>query len=351
MRNNAIDCFRAISIILVTFFHLGATFGGPGMDRDGFALGNIFGNGWVGVGMFFVISGFCMGASTESKFAEGFNLKVYFRYAMNRFLRIAPSYYVSIAFWYYVITNYGVVVKPVASFDIITHLLFIHNFFQQTIYSISGVYWTLAAEMQFYIILPFLLALLTTIPGKAMTLLLSMSLAAYVSLTSDNAVLTFGLPAYLCLFVSGVLSYMHRELIYRVLSKAGIVWIISAVMLIMLISKFGVYDNKARIYEVIFSCLFALVLSYSSVKENVSHGDSLTIRSLAFIGRCSFSIYLYNYIMRALPLEKSGLLNFIALIISAFIVGIISHIIVERPCELARKKIMRRKGVPITTHI
>lgn len=351
MRNNAIDCFRALSIILVTLFHLGATFGGPGMDKGGFGLGNIFGNGWVGVGMFFVISGFCMGASTERKFADGFSGRVYARYVMNRFLRIAPSYYVSIAFWYFIITQYDVVVKPVAPFDILTHLLFIHNFFQQTMYSISGVYWTLAAEMQFYILLPFIFALLSSIPGKALTLLLSLVMAVAVSVSSDNTILTFGLPAYLCLFVAGVLSYMHRGAIYSMLSSYGMVWLIAIGMVIMLFSKFGVYDNKARLYEIIFSCLFSLVLAYFSVKESKGADDNHVIRFFAFIGRCSFSIYLYNYIMRALPIENSGFINFVVLILSAFIVGIIAHIIIEKPSEKARKYFMRSKGLPVTNQI
>ncbi|MEN4702888.1 acyltransferase [Pantoea agglomerans] len=351
MRNNAIDCFRAISIILVTLFHLGATFGGPGMDKDGFSLGNIFGNGWVGVGMFFVISGFCMGASTERKFSGGFSGRVYARYVINRFLRIAPSYYASIAFWYFVITQYEVVVKPVDPFDILTHLLYIHNFFQETMHSISGVYWTLAAEMQFYILLPFIFALLSSILGKALIFLLSLAMAVAVSVSSDNIILTFGLPAYLCLFVAGVLSYMHRVLIHSILSLYGIVWLIAIAMFIILCSEFGVYDNKARIYEIIFSCLFSLVLAYFSVKESRATGDNLFIGFLAFIGRCSFSIYLYNYIMRALPVENSGFINFIFLILSAFIVGIIAHIVIERPSEKARKHFMRSKGLPVTNQI
>lgn len=351
MRNNTIDCFRAISIILVTFFHLGATFGGPGMDRDGFSLGNIFGNGWVGVGMFFVISGFCMGASTEKKFADGFIGKIYARYVLNRFLRIAPSYYVSIAFWYFVITKYGVVVKSVTPFDILTHVLFIHNFFQHTMYSISGVYWTLAAEMQFYILLPFILALMSSIPGKALALLLSLVMAVSVSLSSENTIVTFGLPAYLCLFVAGVLSYLHRDLVHSMLSRYGMVWIVAIAMFIMIASKFGVYDNKARLYEIVFSCLFSPVLAYFYVKESRAGYDSVAIRFLAFIGRCSFSIYLYNYIMRALPIENSGFANFVFLILSALIVGIVAHFIIEKPSEQARKYFMRNKGLSTTNQI
>lgn len=351
MRNNAIDCFRALSIILVTFFHIGATFGGPGMDKGGFALGNIFGNGWVGVGMFFVISGFCMGASTERKFADGFSGRVYFRYVVNRFLRIAPSYYVSVAFWCFLITKYNVVVKPVAPFDILTHLLFIHNFFQQTMYSISGVYWTLAAEMQFYILLPFIFALLSSMTGKALIFMLSLVLAVIVSITTDNKILTFGLPAYLCLFVTGVLSYMHREAIYTMLSRYGLVWVITIAMFIMLLSEYGVYDNNARLYEIILSCMLSLVMAYASVKENNTTGNSIFIKAFAFIGRCSFSIYLYNYIMRAIPIENSGLINFIILISSPFIVGVITHIFIEKPSEKVRKHFMRSKGLPITNKI
>jgi len=346
MRNKAIDSFRAISIILVTLFHLGRAFGSPGADNAGFALGNALGNGWVGVGMFFVISGFCMGASTQSKFSSGFKMQIYLKYVLNRFLRIAPAYYVSILFWYFVITKYNLVIKPVTEFDFLAHVFFVHNFFKETMYSVSGVYWTLAAEMQFYILLPVLFVLLSSIPKQIIALGATLALASGISALSDNIVWIFGLPSYLCLFIIGVLSYFHRERIFNVLSSHGLVWIVIALIAIMMFSHYGVYQNRARLFEITLSCLFVLVLAYSYVKERNSNRKRKISDVMAFIGRCSFSIYLYNYIISALPIENAGIFNFISIFSITFFAGIMAHHIVEKPFEMLRKQIMHSRDIP-----
>lgn len=351
MRNKSIDIFRAISIILVTFFHLGSAFGGPGMDKSGFALGNILGNGWIGVGMFFVISGFCMGASTQGKFSGGFEKKTYLRYVLNRFLRIAPAYYVSMIFWYFIITEYDVVVKPVAAFDMLTHVFFVHNFFKETMFSVSGVYWTLAAEMQFYLLLPVLLSVLTTLPKQVITLGVTLILGLAIAALSNNVVCIFGLPVYLCLFIAGVLSYLHRERIFNALSKYGLIWVVIALMVIMIFSQYGVYQNRVRVFEIIISCLFALALAYASVNERYSVRRNILSDTMAFIGRCSFSIYLYNYVMHALPIEHSGMYNFIIIFIVTFSAGVIAHFVIEKPFEKLRKGVMRARTSVVSGNI
>lgn len=348
MRNKAIDSFRAISIILVTLFHLGRAFGSPGVDNAGFALGNALGNGWVGVGIFFVISGFCMGASTQSKFSSGFKLQIYSTYILNRFLRIAPAYYVSMLFWYFVITKYNLVVKPVAEFDLLTHVFFVHNFFKETMYSVSGVYWTLAAEMQFYLLLPVLFLLLSSLPKQIITLSAAIALAFSISVISDNIVWIFGLPSYLCLFIAGLLSYFHRERIFYALSRYGLIWIFIMLIFIMIFSHYGVYQNRARVFEIVISCLFVLVLTYAYVKECNSDRESIISDVMAFIGRCSFSIYLYNYVMSVLPIENAEVSNFISIFAITFFIGILAHYIVEKPFEMLRKAIMHSRGIPLS---
>lgn len=350
MRNKAIDSFRAISIILVTLFHLGRAFGAPGADNAGFAFGNALGNGWVGVGMFFVISGFCMGASTQGKFSGGFELRTYLRYVLNRFLRIAPAYYVSIIFWYFIITKYNLVVKPVAGFDLVTHIFFVHNLFKETMYSVSGVYWTLAAEMQFYLLLPLLFSLLSSLTKQIVTLISTLAIALIVSALSDNIIWIFGLPSYLCLFVAGVLSYFHRERVFCTLSKYGLIWVVISLIGIMIFSQYGVYQNRARVFEIIISCLFVLVLAYAYVKEHNSDRESIISDILAFIGRCSFSIYLYNYVMSLFPIENSGAFNFISIFAITFLVGILGHYIIEKPFEMLRKGIMGVRKISLSSN-
>lgn len=301
--------------------------------------------------MFFVISGFCMGASAHGKFSSEFKIRIYLIYALNRFLRIAPAYYVSMLFWYFVITRFNLVVKPVAKFDLLTHIFFVHNFFKETMYSVSGVYWTIAAEMQFYLLLPILISLLSSLPKQIITLCATLGLALSVSTLTNNIVWIFGLPSYFCLFVAGVLSYIHSEKIFKVLSRYGIIWFIISLMCIMIFSNYGVYQNRSRVFEIIISCLFVMTLAYAYVKERHSDRETRISVYMAFIGRSSFSIYLYNYIMSVLPIEKAGGTNFIIIFSITFFIGMSAHYIIERPFEKLRKAIMGTRKTPLSGNL
>lgn len=60
-RNHSIDVFRGVAVLLVTSFHifLWSSSNGIPLGKHFDAYGP-FGNGWVGVGIFFVISGYCI---------------------------------------------------------------------------------------------------------------------------------------------------------------------------------------------------------------------------------------------------------------------------------------------------
>lgn len=79
----ALDGLRAFSILLVMFFHDI----GPVTSNYGHYL-----NGWIGVDVFFVISGFLITSILlkESKDTGTFSLKNFY---VRRWLRIAPAYY------------------------------------------------------------------------------------------------------------------------------------------------------------------------------------------------------------------------------------------------------------------
>ena len=117
---------------------------------------------------------------------------------------------------------------------------------------------------------------------------------------------------------------------------------------IMIFSHYGVYQNRARVFEIVISCLFVLVLTYAYVKECNSDRESIISDVMAFIGRCSFSIYLYNYVMSVLPIENAEVSNFISIFAITFFIGILAHYIVEKPFEMLRKAIMHSRGIPLS---
>ena len=84
-----IDGLRGIAVLLVTIYHLGLTYHGDGVFSN-VVIASILQMGWMGVDLFFVISGFLI----TSILLETRHEPHYFRnFIMRRTLRIWPLYY------------------------------------------------------------------------------------------------------------------------------------------------------------------------------------------------------------------------------------------------------------------
>jgi len=110
--------------------------------------------GWMGVDMFFVISGFVIMLSalnlqqSESVISPG---KIFIR---RRIARIVPLYLLTCLI-FIIFVNPDLLLIPFPSLikHIVTHLIFIHNILPDTHGSINGINWSVAAEFQFYILI------------------------------------------------------------------------------------------------------------------------------------------------------------------------------------------------------
>lgn len=110
--------------------------------------------GWLGVSLFLVLSGFCLYyplvRRTEPR-AVNLNLK---QFARRRAMRILPPYMAVVAL-FTGIAWYGVDwIETVRTRDLVTHVFMVHNFFPSTFASINPALWSLALEVQLYIIFP-----------------------------------------------------------------------------------------------------------------------------------------------------------------------------------------------------
>lgn len=113
--------------------------------------------GWMGVDLFFVISGLVISYSAWVLFHRLGNRwqKIYWE---RRIVRIFPLYLLTLLV-------YMTMVKPEwlsaklgkLAVQVGTHLLFVHNFFPSTHGSINGVNWSVGVEMQFYLLVALLL--------------------------------------------------------------------------------------------------------------------------------------------------------------------------------------------------
>lgn len=148
-RYHGLDTLRAAAIILVFMFHY---YGASHNPVLGFMLARI---GWVGVDLFFVLSGYLIGNQIFSTFIreDQFSLKTFY---FRRCLRTLPNYFFILGLYFIIpIFREQPLITPLWKF-----LTFTQNFDLNFRGAFSHA-WSLCIEEQFYFILPLFVLLLT----------------------------------------------------------------------------------------------------------------------------------------------------------------------------------------------
>lgn len=181
-----LDGLRALAILLVLARHGSKIFDRP--DRVFLQLGpwdasSPMANGWVGVDLFFVLSGFLIAHHIRRRWHAPGNTHPLRRYVQKRLLRIVPAYY---AFLLLVVAG-GVpgyaVSQDHLAWRTIYHLLFLQDYLPS---NIVVAFWSLGVEEKFYLLAPLLVLPLAALPARR-------ALALLALLFSIPAVLRFAL--------------------------------------------------------------------------------------------------------------------------------------------------------------
>lgn len=109
--------------------------------------------GYIGVFLFFVISGFCIHLQWAKTRAAGQAPEIKFgAFWKRRLRRLYPPYIITLAlFLFLAALTSGINLTHFFVYDLVMHLLLLHNLDPHTCYSINGVFWTLAVEEQLYL--------------------------------------------------------------------------------------------------------------------------------------------------------------------------------------------------------
>lgn len=145
-----IDILRGFAALSVVIYHIIEIYPWPDFMPDS-RIGLWFRIGWMGVDLFFVISGFVIALSafklldsSPAQFARSFMVR--------RFARIVPLHYMTcLLFVMFCIPS--LLFEPTRWLHFLTHLTFTHNLFPSTHGSINGANWSLGTEMQFYVLI------------------------------------------------------------------------------------------------------------------------------------------------------------------------------------------------------
>src|ERR1041384_3850137 len=109
--------------------------------------------GYIGVFLFFVISGFCIHLQWAKSKAAGVNPEIRFiPFWKRRISRLYPPYLIALLLFMLVAASpSGNQLTQVFLYDLGMHLLMLHNLDAKTADTINGVFWTLAIEEQLYL--------------------------------------------------------------------------------------------------------------------------------------------------------------------------------------------------------
>ena len=153
-RQPGLDLLRALAIIVVVIYHA-ALFG--------FKLpGRVDRFGWIGVDLFFVLSGYLIGGQLLAPFARDQRINLG-RFFARRALRIMPAYFAVLAIYFLLPSwrEYPEMSQPLWKFLLSIQNVALHG---GTAFSHA---WSLAVEDQFYLCLPFILLFVNRWPRSA----------------------------------------------------------------------------------------------------------------------------------------------------------------------------------------
>ncbi len=149
-----LDGLRGLAVILVVFRHAIQPFWDPGQPIGpvlGVNWATFMTNGWVGVDLFFVLSGFLIAHHIMGLEARRTGPWPWRTYLAKRVLRIVPAYYAVVflaAIGAFPLYRIG---SEFLGFRIAYHLLFLQDYLPA---SIIVVFWSLGVEEKFYLVAP-----------------------------------------------------------------------------------------------------------------------------------------------------------------------------------------------------
>ncbi len=141
------------------------------------SIDRLFANGNHGVSLFFSLSGFLLSLPFWRAMASEGPFPSLRAYAVRRMTRILPAYYTALTALVLLNNLWRV---PEARLDILLHYTFLFNYTEFTIFSINPPFWTLAVEVQFYMLLPCIFLLIRKIPVlKPWLVIIVLAIGAY----------------------------------------------------------------------------------------------------------------------------------------------------------------------------
>ncbi len=354
-RLDTLDGLRAVAALGVLWIHTWAIHGNPRFTLGGIDITSILALGGNGVDLFFVISGFCMYYFYANK--TSFNYLDFWIFLKKRWIRLSPAFYFATIIY----ILFRLKPEPLVSIGLkfLTSVFYINSFSK---YNAEGFFWSLGAEWQFYVLIPFIFILqhrIGFLRGFALitSILFVVAIASVLYLKSGSDILTDQILFRYFEFACGII--LARVILFNSihLNKRAF-WLFGFILITytgrILLS--GYIQSLSPQYYNIIKLLGFTVMSagftgivYLSITSTKWLRAILGNKAFGFLGKISYSFYLWHGIVHVVigqlvisNLNIGGILPaFVTFSLSTIIlipVSYLSFLLLEKPF-LSRRKL------------
>ena len=348
----SIDSLRALAVLAVIIYHVDV---------------NYLPGGFLGVDLFFVLSGYLISSLIIKEHKNTGSVNLY-NFYIRRARRLLPAVYFMITVGLVVMVLFNEVLLRKSHLDAIFGYIYSSNwwyiFHKLDYFDSFGAQspfkhlWSLAIEEQFYMIFP-LLFLLVNRREKSkdgtyklnknflyvVLGLILVSLIVHILLFDINNIsrIYFGTDTRafsLLVGVVGAILYPMERLHAKVTLQQNLIYSVVSLVSIATLITVMIYTSEYNTWlyrgGFLLVAILGLIVIISSGKQHTLMSRLLSFKPVVFIGKISYSLYLWHFPILVLttPVAEVGNPNIylvILRVVLTFVVAIVSYVFVETP--------------------
>lgn len=355
-----LDGLRAVACLMVFAVHFGQKTQLQGRWGP-FDLARLLDNGNTGVALFFALSAFLLGLPFWQSMRQRQPQPGAARFYLLRLARVAPAYYLCMAA---LVLGNRLWEEEGWLRDVLLHALFVANVDAGTTLSINPPFWTMAVEVQFYLLLPGLFLLLRgSDVNRAAWACLAAAVLAYAAHAGleragvlPKVLTTYSLLAHLPHFLMGLATGAWWTLRGPGggLGRVRSCWVPALLLVLVLATPLDDWLRwpYARYNLPIVPALLCWLILLAAQPGAGRCG--LASAPLRVLGTLSFGIYLVhlpvlNLLARAFPSlgfdpQQDWALYGATSLVASVVLAAVSYGLVERPVRQAVRRLAVAQG-------
>ena len=309
----SVDGWRIIAAMGVLYAHSWTIMNHPSLHVAGIDIMQVLNLWGYGVHLFFVISGFCFFLVLSKQ--PTYDLRTAVGFWKKRWLRIAPAFYVAAIV--YAIARYSTFPPGTVGYRLFFNFIFLQNLGPN--YGIEAIFWSLAVEWHFYLLLPFIFLLIRRIGvvGVVISILaiqVVLNLLHYKGLLKPGDDWNYTIFCNIGVFAWGILlAYLYTNRLGGAFFSKPLSVMVG--LAFAYLGKFLFYSGfvtKMGSLGFVFQTIGPLVMTLGFASMIFSCLESKTLSTIwgnkifSALGRVSYSFYLWHAFLLELIYQFFG---------------------------------------------